>query len=220
AAATPPQANPASFYPADVARLSQINGELDAIQKTAPVPNMVLAVEDGASYPQVKGDGRPRNLFVQIRGNYLTPGEEAPAIFPRILAGEHQAPISGRTTGDLPPPESHQTRYGSSRPASGRLELAKWITDPKHPLTARVFVNRVWQHHFGEGIVRSPDNFGKLGERPTPPELLDSLALRFVESGWSVKQLHRLILLSSAYRMSSTFDDHASAIDPDNRLLW
>ncbi|HKB03885.1 MAG TPA: DUF1553 domain-containing protein, partial [Gemmataceae bacterium] len=117
-------------------------------------------------------------------------------------------------------PEPNQTRYGSARNASGRLELARWLTDAKHPLTARVLVNRIWQHHFGEGIVRSPDNFGKLGERPTHPELLDWLAVRFVAGGWSIKRLHRLILLSSAYQMGSAHDDRSARADPENRLLW
>jgi hypothetical protein len=89
-------------------------------------------------------------------------------------------------------------------------------------LTARVIVNRIWQHHFGEGIVRSPDNFGKLGDRPTHPELLDWLAVRFIENDWSIKKLHRLILLSSTYRQAthhSSFISHHS-VDPDNKLLW
>jgi hypothetical protein len=215
----PLPANPEVYYPMEVARLSKLNGDLAAIQKTAPVPVMVLSVEDGAKYPEVKGDGKPRNLFVQVRGNYLTPGEEAPAMFPRILAGEHQTPI-GPVTGDAPTPEPNQTRYGSARRASGRLELANWVTRPDHPLTPRVLVNRVWQHHFGEGIVRTPDNFGKLGDRPTHPELLDWLALRFVEDGWSIKKLHKLILLSSAYQMSSAYDERAAQADPENRLLW
>ncbi|MFO0808395.1 MAG: DUF1553 domain-containing protein [Gemmataceae bacterium] len=92
--------------------------------------------------------------------------------------------------------------------------MARWIADAKNPLTARVIVNRVWQHHFGEGLVRSPDNFGRLGDRPTHAELLDWLATRFVESGWSVKALHRTIVLSSAYRMASAGD-----ADSDNSLL-
>jgi Protein of unknown function (DUF1553) len=108
-----------------------------------------------------------------------------------------------------------------SSESSGRLELAKWITDPKHPLTARVMVNRAWQHHFGEGLVRSPDNFGKLGERPTHPELLDWLSVRFVEGGWSLKKLHKLILLSATYQQStqSSVPGLQSAVDPDNKLL-
>jgi Protein of unknown function (DUF1553)/Protein of unknown function (DUF1549)/Planctomycete cytochrome C len=218
---TPLPANPELFYPVEMAKLSAASNELTAIQKSAPVFVMVLSVEDGASYPQVKGDGKPRNLFVQVRGNYLTAGDEAPPIFPRILAGENQKPFAVPVN-DAVKPEANQTRYGSSRPVSGRLELANWIADPKHPLTARVLVNRVWQHHFGEGIVRSPDNFGKLGERPTHPELLDWLALRFVEGGWSIKKLHKLILLSATYQLSTQYSVLSTqySMDPDNRLLW
>jgi hypothetical protein len=216
---TPLPQNPELYYPAELARLSQANAELEAIRKTAPVPVLVLAVEEGAKYPEVKADGKPRNLFVQVRGNYLTPGEEAPPVFPRVLAGERPLPFAA-VEGEAPAAEPNQTRYGHVRTASGRLELARWITDPGHPLTARVLVNRVWQHHFGEGIVRTPDNFGKLGDRPTHPELLDWLAGRFVEGGWSIKSLHKVILLSSAYQMSGEMDDHAAAVDPENRLLW
>ena len=103
---------------------------------------------------------------------------------------------------------------------SGRLELAQWLVRADNPLTSRAMVNRIWQHHFGQGLVRTPDNFGKLGERPTHPELLDWLARRFVENGWSIKAMHRLILLSSTYQMSSAYLPDAAAVDPDNRLLW
>jgi hypothetical protein len=101
-----------------------------------------------------------------------------------------------------------------------REAFADWVVSPKNPLTARVMVNRIWQHHFGEGIVRSTSNFGKTGERPTHPELLDWLATEFVQRGWSVKAMHRLILNSRAYQMSS--DDNPAGIkaDPENRLLW
>ncbi len=98
--------------------------------------------------------------------------------FPRILAGEGQPPI---------------------REGSGRRELAQWLCRPDHPLTARVMVNRIWQHHFSEGLVRTSTNFGFRGERPSHPELLDYLAGRFVASRWSIKAMHRLILLSSVY---------------------
>ncbi|QDU60775.1 Planctomycete cytochrome C [Planctomycetes bacterium Pan216] len=103
---------------------------------------------------------------------------------------------------------------------SGRRELADWLTDPANTLTARVFVNRVWQWHFGEGLVRTPDNFGKLGEAPTHPELLDWLAWKFVhEDDWSLKKLHRRILLSRTYQQSSLVSERAEQVDPDNRLL-
>src|SRR5207244_453437 len=84
-----------------------------------------------------------------------------------------------------------------------RLELARWLTDPKNPLPARVMVNRIWQHHFGHGIVRTPNDFGVRGERPTHPELLDYLASQFIQSGWSIKAMHRMIMLSHAYKMNS-----------------
>jgi hypothetical protein len=101
-----------------------------------------------------------------------------------------------------------------------RVALAKWITDPKNPLTARVMVNRIWQHHFGTGIVDTPSDFGTQGSRPTHPELLDWLASRFVESGWSVKQMHRLILTSATYRQANVPNRQALVVDADARLLW
>src|SRR5262249_11583826 len=97
---------------------------------------------------------------------------------------------------------------------------ANWIVDPKNPLTARVIVNRVWMQHFGRGIVDSLGDFGSQGEKPTHPELLDWLATDFVASGWSLKHLHRRIVLSEAYRQGSTFNADAAKVDPDNRLLW
>ncbi|MEM8666414.1 MAG: DUF1553 domain-containing protein [Planctomycetota bacterium] len=103
---------------------------------------------------------------------------------------------------------------------SGRLELADWLTDPDHPLTSRVFVNRVWMHLFGEGLVRTVDNFGFQGERPTHPELLDTLASQFVRKGWQLKPLIRDIVHSHAYNQVSDYDTNAIAIDPENRLLW
>jgi len=139
----------------------------------------------------------PVNLKIHLRGNHLTLGDEVPRRFPRIF---------GDSPGQLPPQ------------GSGRLEFARWLTQPEHPLTARVMVNRIWSYHFGEGLVRSPDNFGLLGERPTHPELLDWLSRRFVESGWSLKSLHRLILLSSTYQLSGTKSPDVEMLDPENRL--
>ena len=134
------------------------------------------------------------NLRIHIRGNHMTLGEEVPRRFPRIIAGENQPPL-----------ESSQ---------SGRLELAAWLTAPDHPLTARVMVNRLWLWHFGEGLVGSPDNFGRLGDRPVNLDLLDWLSRRFVASGWSIKAMHRLIMLSSTYQMSTRFDPVAAADRP------
>ena len=103
---------------------------------------------------------------------------------------------------------------------SGRRELADAIASDENPLTARVMVNRVWQHHFGPGIVGTPSNFGKLGDPPSHPELLDHLAARFIESGWSVKTIHREIMLSSTYRLSTQENVDNLEVDADNRYLW
>ena len=101
-----------------------------------------------------------------------------------------------------------------------RLELAKWITDKKNPLTARVMVNRIWQHHFGTGIVATPSDFGKMGGRPSHPQLLDWLAAKFMEENWSMKAIHRQILLSKTYRQASIPNPKGMSVDADNRLLW
>ena len=107
-----------------------------------------------------------------------------------------------------------------------RTQLAKWITDPDHPLTSRVMVNRIWQYHFGRGIVGTPNDFGRMGFRPTHPEMLDYLANEFVTSGFSIKHIHRLMLLSNTYRQSSAAPATAAMKarveekDPENKLLW
>jgi hypothetical protein len=143
-------------------------------------------------------DGTGLNERVHIRGNHKTLGDEIQRRFLEAIAGADQpAPAKG----------------------SGRLELARRLVDPSDPLPPRVLVNRLWQHHFGEGIVRSVDNFGVLGERPTHPELLDWLAAEFVRQGWSIKKMHRLLVLSSAYRMASRADSHSDERDPQNLLL-
>jgi hypothetical protein len=144
-------------------------------------------------------EGKPVNLRVHLRGNRHTLGPEVPRRFLGVLVGEDQAPL--RTT------------------QSGRLELARWIASPDNPLTARVMVNRLWQHHFGTALVATSDNFGTRGERPSHPELLDWLAVEFVRSGWSVKALHRLLMLSSAYQRSSASNSASRRLDASNRLL-
>jgi hypothetical protein len=101
-----------------------------------------------------------------------------------------------------------------------RRGFAEWLTSPENPLPARVMVNRIWQHHFGEGIVRTPSNFGKMGEQPLHPELLDWLAREFVARGWSMKAIHRLMMNSETYQMSSNDNSTGLAADPDNRLFW
>ena len=153
----------------------------------------------------------PQPGHILVRGNPNNRGEEVKPQFLRILAGDARQPFTN---------------------GSGRLDLARAIADPKNPLTARVIVNRVWQHHFGSGIVRTPSDFGTRGERPTHPELLDHLARGFIAGGWSLKSLHRRIMLTRAYRQSSSVEAEerrvalapqgrsAAEIDPENRLLW
>ena len=182
----------------DAARidLTRLRKELDGLRKNPPAPlAMVLAAQEGG----VPGGMFPgiQDVPIHLRGSYARLGEKVPRRFPTVLAGEKQPPIT----------------HGS-----GRLELAKWIADPKNPLTARVLVNRVWAWHFGEGIVRTPGNFGKLGEVPTHPELLDYLADRFVEGGWSIKKLHRLIMTSATYQQASP-TRNAGLEDPENRFF-
>jgi hypothetical protein len=140
----------------------------------------------------------PRNLRIHVRGSRFALGAIAPRGYLQAVG-----PQAALETG-----------------SSGRLELARWIASPDNPLTTRVMVNRVWQHHFGTGLVATSDNFGVRGERPSHPELLDWLARRFIEGGWSVKSLHRLILNSAAWQQSCRYDERAAQRDPDNRLLW
>jgi hypothetical protein len=142
-------------------------------------------------------DGPPVNQRIFVRGDHLNPGE----------------PVDKQLLTALTPTQPTNVK------GSGRLELAGWLTNPANPLPARVFVNRVWQWHFGEALVRTANNWGTTGEAPSHPELLDFLASQFVAQGWSVKALHRMILLSSAYRMSATPAAGAKEADPGNRLL-
>jgi hypothetical protein len=140
------------------------------------------------------------DLAINIRGSHWTLGEKVPRRFPSVIAGEHPPTIGPRE--------------------SGRLQLAQWMTQKDHPLTSRVMVNRIWRGHFGRGIVASVDNFGRLGETPSNQPLLDWLALRFIEDGWSIKSMHRLLMLSNVYQMSSDFDPKAVETDPENVFLW
>jgi len=137
------------------------------------------------------------NIF--IRGNTSRPGAPVPRQFLSVVAGEKRQPFQR---------------------GSGRLELARAITRQDNPLTARVMVNRVWKLHFGEGLVRTPSDFGLRSDPPSHPELLDYLASQFMRQGWSMKQLHRWIVLSATYRQNSVFRSEAYAKDPENRLLW
>ena len=141
------------------------------------------------------------NLRIHLRGNYRTLGDEAPRRFLQIVAGDNHRAIE--TTG------------------SGRLELARWIANKRNPLTARVLVNRMWQRHFGRGIVASADDFGVRGEPPTHPKLLDWLAGELMHRDWSTKAIQRLLLQSATYQQSASVSNRmAATLDTDNRLLW
>ncbi|HTU24977.1 MAG TPA: DUF1553 domain-containing protein, partial [Pirellulales bacterium] len=180
---------------AEFDRLNGLLKELAAL-KVSLQPEYALSVtETGPS---------PGDMFVLQRGNAHAPGAKVEPGFPAILARQ---PV------ELPPPSPSAATSGR------RTALARWIASPTNPLTARVIANRVWQHHFGRGIVRSPNNFGALGTPPTHPELLDWLASRLIAEGWRLKPIHRLIMLSSAYQMSSRPQPRAAAVDPLNDLF-
>lgn len=180
-----------NYYTAEIKSvLAEKRKAKQGLEKALPKYPMAMSVSEQ----------KPENIKVHLRGSHFTLGKEVPRQFLRIIEGENQTPIDDQQ--------------------SGRLELAQWLTSGKHPLTARVMVNRIWRWHFGKGLVRTPDNFGKLGERPTHPELLDWLAVQFVENKWSIKSMHRLIMLSSSYQMSTTYNPQLAEIDPENRLLW
>ena len=181
-------------------RLPVVNGqayqrlrlaEINELQLTHPgSPPRAMAVSDAPN---------PRNSPIFIRGEQGNRGKIVPRQFLEVLAGKDRKPFSI---------------------GSGRLELAEAIANKDNPLTARVMVNRVWMHHFGQAFVRTPDDLGVQSEKPSHPELLDYLASRFVEDGWSVKKLHRLIMASAAYQQSSDTDAEYAQVDPENRLLW
>jgi len=165
--------------------------ELDRLKKALP--------DKYAFLQTIADESKPADIHVAIRGDRNNPGEIAPRRFLQILS----------------PGEAKPFAHGS-----GRLELADDIADPTNPLTARVIVNRIWQHHFGRGIVDTPSNFGQLGGRPTHPLLLDYLAARFVENRWSIKSLHREIMLSSVYQLSAAENPTNIQKDPANQFLW
>ena len=149
----------------------------------------------------------PPTMRLLQRGVLASPG---PKVDPGFLTAL-SAP--GKSGCSRPPDTQGQT-------SGQRLAFARWLTSREHPLTARVMVNRIWQHHFGKGLVQTPDNFGHMGSAPTHPELLDWLAVDFMEHGWSVKRLHKLMMTSATYRQSSRQTPQGNAVDPDNNLLW
>ena len=170
--------------------IKQLKAEVEKLKEEAPAKYDFL---------QVLAEAGNQDMPLAVRGNLRTPGDMAPRRFLKVLSG----------TGT---PRFNQ--------GSGRVELAEAVASSSNPLTARVMVNRVWMHHFGKALVRSPGNFGTLGRNPTHGKMLDWLAAGFMESNWSIKSLHRLIMTSATYQMSSRFDARAFAADSDNELLW
>ncbi len=172
-----------------------------------PLPKLKASLKPTPGYRALFDmGGEPTPVRILLRGDANNPGPLVEPGPPSVLSAE------------LPPYRVVKPAHESGT-SGRRLAFAKWLTAPQHPLTARVMVNRIWQQHFGTGIVKSAGNFGKMGTPPTHPELLDWLATEFVSGGWSVKKLHRLILTSSAYRQRSLVAEQALAADPANTLL-
>jgi hypothetical protein len=170
---------------------------LELVEKPLGIPLSAVS-EAGAA---------PAPLAVHRRGSPHNPGDPVTAAFPAVLSGA-SAPVPAEVV-------------PIGKKSSGRrLALAQWMVRPENPLVSRVLVNRLWQHHFGRGLVPSSNEFGRLGDTPSHPELLDYLARAFVEKGWSIKGMHRLLMNSEAYQMSSLSNPAALAKDPENRLLW
>jgi hypothetical protein len=176
-------------------------------QRPRPLEQLAVLVET---------DPNPPVHHLLIRGRHNSPGKEVQASVPEVLCTPENV---YRLAPPHPRPLSPKGR-GEKMVSSGRRSaFARWVTSAQNPLFARVMVNRIWQHHFGVGLVATPDNLGESGARPSHPELLDWMAVEFVRSGWSVKAMHRLILMSAVYRQTSTPSAAGTRGDPDNRLL-
>jgi hypothetical protein len=199
------QATRDAFAGREPVRKFTLTDALRIIWQLGGVEGQLQTVDhDGKALPLAMGACEAERIGdspIYARGEIQRPGNSVPRGFPKTLLFDSE--------------------YSTiSEDQSGRMELARWLTDPQHPLTSRVFVNRVWQHLFGAGLVRTVDNFGATGEKPSHPQLLDNLAIEFIEDNWSLKQLIRRLVLTRTYRQSSEFDSVAFQRDPDNRLLW
>jgi hypothetical protein len=172
---------------------------LDSVLRRMPAPLPQARGVDEA------GATAPPTYFLR-RGEYSAKGPEVSPAFPAVLVADASAVAA--------------TIPSASRTTGRRTALANWLVQPDHPLTSRVIVNRLWQHHFGRGIVATPSDFGTMGAEPSHPELLDWLATELPRRGWSLKAMHRLMLTSAAYRQSTRHNRKAAQFDPDNSLLW
>jgi mono/diheme cytochrome c family protein len=187
----------AEMPPAAQKKRELLQSQIDDLDRQKPHLETAMAMTEA-------GREAPASYFLH-RGNI---GQKGSRVSPGVLS------VATDGEWNFPAPPADAT--SSFR----RAGFAEWLTNPDNPLTARVMVNRIWQNHFGEGIVRTPSNFGKMGERPTHPELLDYLASEFVRSGWSIKHVHRLIMKSTAYRMASDDIESNRLIDGDNKMVW
>ncbi len=192
-----------ALSPADREKRAALRRQMHNLELYAPEPlPKALAVSD------LLNPVPPMHLL--RGGDPHRLGEEVQPRFPSVLSPK-DAPENL---------EIASVQRGEFKSTGRRLALARWLTEPDHPLTARVMMNRLWHHHFGRGIVATPNDFGRNGQQPTHPELLDWLATEFVARGWSLKRMHELIVLSNAYRQSSAIDAAKAKIDPDNKWLW
>jgi len=220
--------------PDEAAKRKQLTDQIAALDKEKPKPIPLAEIVTDGDYrfaPDGEGDevvGCPKCRVWDVKGGsflHTGPGKyEAPPSHLLIRGdpnnkgsvlkpGFVNAVTYGNPPTEIPPADG--------RTSGRRRALAEWLASPQNPLTARVIVNRIWHHHFGRGIVSTLDNFGKMGDRPTHPELLDWLAVEFVNRGWSIKKMHRLIMTSEAYRMASAFEDAADREkDPQDEFLW
>ncbi len=219
--------------PEDGARVKDLNAQIKALEKEKPKPIPVASGVTDGDYrftPDAEGDEPAPGKGIKreaVAGSYLFKGpgryQAPPSYF--LIRGDAESHgslmkpgfVTVATYGNPPTEDPPADGHTSGR----RRALAEWLGSTENPLTARVMVNRIWHNHFGRGIVATTENFGKMGEKPTHPQLLDWLAVEFMSRGWSVKEMHRLIMTSDAYQMASQFDDAGDAQkDPDNNYLW
>ncbi|MFL5243538.1 MAG: DUF1549 and DUF1553 domain-containing protein [Gemmataceae bacterium] len=204
-----------ALTPVDRERRAKLRAELHKLEAQLPPPlPQAWTLEEGSATP----------TYLLKRGNFKNKRRKVAPAYPRVLCETpSDAPVSTENT----PTEDNKSSKNLAQPqteqksleSADRLALAKWLTNPSHPLTAKVLVNRLWQHHFGKGLVRTPNDFGLRGESPTHPELLDWLAKELIDHRWSMKHMHRIMVLSNTYQQSSKATPAVRQLDPENRLV-